>query len=435
MSLPFLDIQGIQFIKDGEPIILRGFGLGNWLNIEHFMIGLPGTENQIRETIKKVYGKKKADLFWETYRTAYVQEYDFKLLKSLGVNTVRIPFNHRIFCRDGESSGIREEGFFHLDRALELCRKYDIYAILDLHTAPGGQNPDWHSDTRNGENMFWEFGSFRERTAELWEALANRYKDEPVIAGYDLLNEPVIYDRASNELQLYYEELTRRIRKYDPKHIIFLEGNFYGTDFSALSEPSDRLTAYSFHFYPGQFSDQKELEDCVFAPAYAGAILDRLKRPAWCGETGTNCNKPDRIKSEEMVRLTLDSFEKRKVSWTLWAWKDNRNMGSIHPKKNSAWPLLSKKIRKDWLFSGELKQSYIDLEKIYPGINQLAEPVKHRLRFRMLADRQYLLVNRMEEDLKKIPFEELIQAVRSFHAEECEQWEEITGHVRKICLT
>ena len=42
---------------------------------------------------------------------------------------------------------LKESGFKHLDRVIDLCAEYGIYTILDLHAAPGGQNTDWHSDS------------------------------------------------------------------------------------------------------------------------------------------------------------------------------------------------------------------------------------------------------------------------------------------------
>ena len=33
-----------------------------------------------------------------------------------------------------------------LDRVVKLCQKYELFVILDLHSVPGGQNTDWHSD-------------------------------------------------------------------------------------------------------------------------------------------------------------------------------------------------------------------------------------------------------------------------------------------------
>jgi hypothetical protein len=32
---------------------------------------------------------------------------------------------------------LKESGFKHLDRVIELCAAHKIYTILDLHTAPG----------------------------------------------------------------------------------------------------------------------------------------------------------------------------------------------------------------------------------------------------------------------------------------------------------
>ena len=41
---------------------------------------------------------------------------------------------------------LKTSGFKHLDRVVELCAKEGIYTVLDMHTAPGGQNGDWHAD-------------------------------------------------------------------------------------------------------------------------------------------------------------------------------------------------------------------------------------------------------------------------------------------------
>ena len=41
---------------------------------------------------------------------------------------------------------LKQSGFKHLDRVIDICARHGIYTILDLHAAPGGQNTDWHSD-------------------------------------------------------------------------------------------------------------------------------------------------------------------------------------------------------------------------------------------------------------------------------------------------
>lgn len=72
---------------------------------------------------------------------------------------------------------LKPEGFKHLDRVIELCAKHGIYTILDLHTAPGGQNTDWHSDAGTHIAGFWIHKDFQDRVVWLWGELAKHYKD------------------------------------------------------------------------------------------------------------------------------------------------------------------------------------------------------------------------------------------------------------------
>ena len=107
-----------------------------------------------------------------------------------GLNLLRLPFNYRHFEDDMEPMVLRESGFKHLDRVIKICADHQIYTILDLHAAPGCQNQDWHSDNPTHVALFWQHKHFQDRTVWLWEVLAEHYKDNPWVAGYNLLNEP-----------------------------------------------------------------------------------------------------------------------------------------------------------------------------------------------------------------------------------------------------
>ena len=48
MKPSFIQTCGTEFVLDGQPIRLRGYTLGTWMNLEHFMVGLPGTHTMIR---------------------------------------------------------------------------------------------------------------------------------------------------------------------------------------------------------------------------------------------------------------------------------------------------------------------------------------------------------------------------------------------------
>jgi len=83
-------------------------------------------------------------------------EEDAKFLKSLGLNCVRIPVNHRHFIDDLHPDTIKEEGFKLVDRIVDICAAEGIYTIIDLHTTPGGQNGGWHADSGCNRAHFWE---------------------------------------------------------------------------------------------------------------------------------------------------------------------------------------------------------------------------------------------------------------------------------------
>ena len=82
-----------------------------------------------------------------------------------------------------------EEGFEEVERIVSWCRKNNLYVVLDLHAAPGGQNP-WHFCDSDGTARLWEEpDKYWPLTIKLWKEIAGRYADDPMILGYDLLNE------------------------------------------------------------------------------------------------------------------------------------------------------------------------------------------------------------------------------------------------------
>jgi len=87
--MEFLQVEGKHFIYKGEKIRLRGFGVGTWLNLEHFMIGLPTSDQMIRQAFEEVYGKEGMESFFKTYHDEFMKEEDFQLLKECGVNFMR----------------------------------------------------------------------------------------------------------------------------------------------------------------------------------------------------------------------------------------------------------------------------------------------------------------------------------------------------------
>ena len=191
--LSFLRTDRGRIIDEaGRAVVLKGVALGGWLMMEGYMLGgrnIP--ERAFKEEFAKALGKDALDDFTRSFRDTFIRESDIKDIKDWGANCVRVPFNYRLIEFEKRPFGLNEEGLAHLDRVVEWCGKYALYCVLDMHAAPGAQNPDWHSDCSGKPELFTN-NLNKERYLRLWHFIAERYKDSSAVAGYDILNEPVV---------------------------------------------------------------------------------------------------------------------------------------------------------------------------------------------------------------------------------------------------
>ncbi|AGB40282.1 endoglucanase [Halobacteroides halobius DSM 5150] len=436
MNDSFIQVKGENLVRQGEKIRLRGFGLGTWLNMEHFMTGLPGNDQQKRRIFSEVYGKEKAEKFFDNYLANFITEDDFIFLKELGINVVRLSFSYRHFEDDQQPGEYKREGFEHLDRVLKLCEKYDIYAILDLHAVPGGQNPDFHADNNLGVSYFWKDNSLRKRVINLWRYIAEYYNDNTNIAGYDLLNEPVFVSDA-DIFNNFFDQVISAIREVDSNHILFLEGDSWAQDFSKFKLPQDEQIAYSFHFYP-HYSltkdypasvNKKEIKEDL--ESLIGNLKERFQRPLWCGETGAIFGNYGIEYSKDLVKTTLDILENKNVAWTLWSYKDAQAMGLVYPQNDTPWMKLVDS--SSWDLWDEKKQSkdVFDFLEEKGYVEPLSEKMRFKLDFRLRAMLQEIYIEqKLKNLLNNIDWEEMKCYTESFLWSNCSYYEEIATLVK-----
>jgi len=242
----FLKVVNGRIVNgSNRPVMLRGVNLGGWLMMEGYFLNAPNRpERNFRRQFIRALGPRALDAFDEAFRSSFIRENDVRDIKKFGFNCVRVPFHYRAvekkpFQYDGK-------GLYFLDQVLRWAEKYKIWAILDLHAAPGAQNHDWHSDS-DGKARLWTGKSYQKRVFSLWEFLADRYKDKECVAGYDLLNEAVI--GSSQTLNAFYKKLIKRLRGVDKNHILFIEGDKWAVDIECLDQFKDDNYALSIHHY------------------------------------------------------------------------------------------------------------------------------------------------------------------------------------------
>lgn len=317
----------------GGTVVLTGFGLGGWLNMENFIAGFPATETLARQALRRALGPQGYRRFFDRFEAGFFTDADAAYLRSLGCNSVRLPVNYRHLEDDAQPFEIRPEGLRLLDEAIAVCRRNELWLILDLHALPGFQNQHWHCDNPTHQDFFWDHRHFQDRVVHLWQVLAQRYRDEPTIAGYNPINEPA--DPTGARLAPFYQRLAAAIREVDPRHVLFLDGNTYSTDFSMFEEPLDNAV-YTAHDYArpgmvagadypgtveGRYYDRATLAD-VFARRTE--FQRRTGTPIWIGECGPQYTG-DPVLDEHrraMLRDQLEIYREAGASWSLWTYKD-----------------------------------------------------------------------------------------------------------------
>ena len=119
-----LRVDGNRLVRrDGKAVVLRGVGLGGWMNMENFITGYPSNEAQQRSALLKALGDEGYRRFFDRFFDVFFDDPDARYLASLGLNCVRLPFNYRHFEDDDQPFVMKEAGFRLLDRAIELCAR------------------------------------------------------------------------------------------------------------------------------------------------------------------------------------------------------------------------------------------------------------------------------------------------------------------------
>ncbi len=246
-------IENMLYVKDGRlvggsdenEVILNGVNLGSWLMMEMWMCPIEAKDEQFSYSdaigvLESRFGRKKAEELITLYEDSFITDDDFSKIEALGFNCVRIPFWYRNFMNSsGNWFTVRHDdndGFKRLDKIIEQCAAHGLYVILDMHGCPGGQSMNQSTGVA-GKNELYNNEKNLSIMENLWVAIAERYKDNPVVAAYDIMNEPMnnggytgtrAWQAGSGDaIRLtnnVYDRMIKAIRKTGDNHVITVEG-------------------------------------------------------------------------------------------------------------------------------------------------------------------------------------------------------------------
>jgi endoglucanase len=364
LSQGFLRADGKKIVNEkGENVLLRGIGLGGWMLQEPYMYQLSdvaGTQTEIKRKISELIGQPNCDEFYSRFLSNMITEQDIDALKKWGFNSIRLPMHYNLYTlpvekekTPGQNTWL-ETGFKLTDNLLKWCKKNEIYLILDLHAAPGGQGNDRPiADVDTLKPRLWQSEANQAKTVALWKKLAERYKNEAWIGGYDLINETNYKLEGNEQLKKLFLEITKAIRSVDKKHLIFIEGNQFANDYTGLTPPWDNNMAYSFHKYWNK-NDLESIQKYL-------DMREQYNVPFWLGESGENTN--------EWFKEAVTLVESHNIGWAWWTIK---KIGSQSSLMTIAAPAGYQKIIDYWAGKGPKPT----VEEASATFMELAENVK-----------------------------------------------------------
>ena len=310
----FVRVEGMNLVKpDGTKLFIQGTNLGNWLNPEGYMFGFSKTNSawMIDLLFKEAVGPDETARFWRDFKDNYITEADVDFIAQTGANTIRLPFNYKLFT-DDDYMGLtaHQDGFERIDKVVSWCRKAGLYLILDMHDCPGSQTGD-NIDDGYGYPWLFESEQSQRLFCNIWQRIAKRYAKEPVILGYELMNEPIAHyfenkDELNTRLEPLYKRAVKAIRQVDRNHVILLGGARWNSDFFMFNDWTfDANIMYTCHRYGG--------------PATAEAIgdytafRDKTGLPMYMGEIGHNTNEWQ----ADFVKV----MKAANIGYTFWPYK------------------------------------------------------------------------------------------------------------------
>jgi len=311
-------------------------------------------------------GEEDANKFWDSFRENYITKDDIHFIKSLGFNSIRIPFNWKLFITEYPERKSEGVGYALLDKAIKWCKEENLYVILDMHCAPGGQTGD-NIDDSFGYPFLFESPASQLQTIKIWRKLAEIYKDEPIVIGYDLLNEPIAHyfdkDKLNLTLEPLYKRITESIREVDKNHIIFLGGAQWNTNFEPFGPPFDDKLVYTFHTYWTEVKQdviQRHLD-----------LREKFNAPIWLGESGENTN--------EWISGFRTLLEENNIGWCFWPYKKmNSDRGIVSINQPENFDLIIKFAEGGGLDYGYIRDNRPDFEKVRASLKQYLENCKFK---------------------------------------------------------
>ena len=308
-------------------IMLTG-SKGNWFSIHDFNVYV-SDEYSTRQTLTARFGAATAKSLIDGYHDTWIQASDLDNIKNMGMNVIRVPIYWQVLMNLDGSMKSDTDAFRELDWIVTQSSNRGLYVILDYHGSPGAHCP-WQSCGQMGSNQLWGNATYQNWTVQIWQRLAAHFNGNPAVAGYDLLNEPLLtFGGSDSPAQVqqkmdFYNRIYGAVRAIDPNHLIIVAA-FYS--FSQALPPSTygwTNVMYQTHHYDFTNATNWAAQNTLIENGINDLTQYQAQWniPVYAGEFWFNT-------FNDLYGKWYSALNAHDISWTNWAYKNRNPAGSI----------------------------------------------------------------------------------------------------------
>jgi aryl-phospho-beta-D-glucosidase BglC (GH1 family) len=293
----------------------------SWWSVGELTAALNNDDYSMNLAYQQRFGATTTESIINNHQQTWIQSSDLDNLQAMGMNMIRLPIGWtELLNLDGTW---KSNPWTMIDWLVAQANARNMYVLIDLHTVPGGGCP-WGSCGRIGPNPngFWTSATYQDWVVGIWQAIATRYQGNPAVAGYDLVNEPLIdYGEDSADVtqkSAFYDRLYDAVRAIDPDHLVVMAG-FVG--WNVIAPPATYgWTNVMYELHPYDFPGGKDHDaQESLVQTQLTEVAAKLNDPSW--SVPVLYGEYSLYHFDDVWAKFMSGLNALHVSWTNWNYK------------------------------------------------------------------------------------------------------------------
>ncbi|KAG8067578.1 hypothetical protein GUJ93_ZPchr0005g15908 [Zizania palustris] len=340
----------LQVAQGSKPVVTADHGEStSWGDDDPSVFAITKVgELQGEYQICNGYGTAKATPILRNHWSTYIVEDDFRFISASGLTAVRIPVGWWIAGDPNPPAPYVGGSLQALDNAFKWAEKYKLGVIVDLHAAPGSQNPWEHSSSRDGTQEWGATDATIAQTVQVIDFLASRYARSPSLLAMELMNEPFAPLASLESLTKYYHDGYGAVRKHSSTAYVVMSNRLGPANATELLQfagghPGAVVDVHYYTVFNDLFNNLTVQQNIDFVRSnFSGELTSVTTRNGpltFVGEWVAEWRVPNATKEEyqRYAKVQMDVYGQATFGWSYWTLKNVNNHWNLQWMINNGY--------------------------------------------------------------------------------------------------